>query len=460
MSIWGDVEILIDLLDRQFALFHSLQGPDQVIRLPRLLSFLQGEHRIAALLADHRLEAEDAVRQYETADAAIRCEAARLWSQHGAALGERLATVEDEALHAYGRMQTFAKELEERPPADLDEDVVGAEKDTGRLLNGFHSWWKWASDMSGDTGLGEDLARVGSRVDDLRAKLGYETRRLRERRRGLAWPAYTRLMRDAAKSNPAPPEDDSLEAFAVYRMAMEFANSLAAHDARDRHTLRPAVKAFYESIQADARLVHAEVRIGLGLARSRRALVERFAARCEAFDAEGLRAACKADSSNAERTLTRHLARYLHDAGFTPLIDPTLGGLRPDVLDVQAGSAFYVEAKQYDDANPRSALTRAFRQVWGTWGRVRKQHLCNEAFLVVFRRGGPWAELPKEVRSEGLTLYSVVADISTEGGSRERRKPIRMTEDELRPQEGKDSTEGPRSPRTRGRQPTRRRRAP
>ena len=56
---------------------------------------------MAALLADHRLEADDAVRQYETADAAIRREAGRLWSEHGAALGERLAAVKDEALHAY-----------------------------------------------------------------------------------------------------------------------------------------------------------------------------------------------------------------------------------------------------------------------------------------------------------------------------------------------------------------------
>jgi hypothetical protein len=195
------------------------------------------------------------------------------------------------------------------------------------------------------------------------------------------------------------------------------------------------VDAVYDSIQANAKLLHEELRLRIGLARSRLALVQRYAARCEAFDADRLRKACEDNSGSAERLLTLDLARFLFDAGLPPLIDATVGGLRPDILHVRPASLFYVEAKQYADEHPRSQLTKAYSQVWGTWGRLRKTHPAPEAFLVVFRRGGPWVELPSVIHHEGLKLYSVVADISNEAGSKEKRSPIRLTEYELRPQE-------------------------
>jgi hypothetical protein len=64
---------------------------------------------------------------------------------------------------------------------------------------------------------------------------------------------------------------------------------------------------------------------------------------------------------------------------------------------------------------------------------LRKAHPCDEAFLVVFRRSGPLVDLPKVVRHEGLKLYSVVVDISEEGGSKEKGQVISLSEAELRP---------------------------
>jgi hypothetical protein len=46
--------------------------------------------------------------------------------------------------------------------------------------------------------------------------------------------------------------------------------------------------------------------------------------------------------------------------------------LRPDVLDLSRQTLFYVEAKQYADAYVRNQIRAAYRQVWGTWGRLRK----------------------------------------------------------------------------------------
>jgi hypothetical protein len=123
----------------------------------------------------------------------------------------------------------------------------------------------------------------------------------------------------------------------------------------------------------------------------------------------------------------------LFDAGLSPLIDATTSGLRPDILHVGQASLFYVEAKQYDQDHPHSQLKKAYLQVWGTWGRLRKTHPTTEAFLVVFRRGGPWVELPEVVAHDGLKLYSVVVDISTSAGSKEKLPIVRLNGEDLVP---------------------------
>jgi hypothetical protein len=134
--------------------------------------------------------------------------------------------------------------------------------------------------------------------------------------------------------------------------------------------------------------------------------------------------------------LTLDLARYLFDAGMPPLIDATAGGLRPDILHLSSSSLFYVEAKQYSGPHPARQLKQAYAQVWNTWDRLRQLYSTksiNEAFVVVFRRGGPWIKLPEVIPHNGLKLYTVVADISTEAGSREKYPCLQLTEDQLRP---------------------------
>jgi hypothetical protein len=57
MSLWGDVELLVELLDRQFQFLDELEGTDRIRRLPRLHLFIETEPRIAALLVDFKREA-------------------------------------------------------------------------------------------------------------------------------------------------------------------------------------------------------------------------------------------------------------------------------------------------------------------------------------------------------------------------------------------------------------------
>ncbi len=438
MSAWGDSELLVEFLDRQFKFILDLGGTAQIIRLHRLLSFLQSEPQLVGLLEDLRAEATTELREYDAADAKVRAELGRLWELHGAEIRCRLAHVTEGALHAYWPMDRFEQGLKESKAAAFSSGSDGIEIATKKLVRAFHHWWKWTSDLADKSGesIEGEYAELGRGLTRLLAIHEHAARRLHEKGGALAWPAYERLVSNASVTNPVPPDPTDDVAWATFRMAADFATAVRRADVEGTNYAEAiGVDDVYEEIAAGARLLHEELRLRIGLARSRSALIHRYAARCEAFDAERLRDACEKHPSRAERLLTLDLARYLFDAGLPPLIDANVGGLRPDVLHVLPSSLFYVEAKQYANDHPRSQLTKAYAQVWSTWGRLRKTYPASEAFLVVFRRSGPWVDPPSVIHHQGLRLYSVVADISTEAGSKEKSSPIRLTEDELRPKE-------------------------
>lgn len=438
MSAWGDSELLVELLDRQFKFLLDLGGTAQIIRLPRLLSFLQTEPQLVGLLEDLRAEASRELQEYDAADAKVRGELGRLWELHGAEIRQRLEGVTEGALHAYWPMDRFEPGLKETKPAAFASGSDGIESATEKLVRAFHHWWKWTSDLVGKGGepLTGEYAELGKRLNRLLAVHEHAARRLNEKGGALAWPAYERLVSNATVTNPVPPDPTDDLAWATFPMATDFATALRRADVEGTNYVEAlGVDDVYEEIAAGARLLHEELRLRIGLVRSRSALVHRYAARCEAFDAERLRDACEKEPGRAERLLTLDLARYLFDAGLPPLIDANVGGLRPDVLHILPSSMFYVEAKQYANDHPRSQLTKAYAQVWSTWARLRKTYAASEAFVVVFRRSGPWVDLPSVIHHQGLRLYSVVADISTEAGSKEKSSPIRLTEDELRPKD-------------------------
>ncbi len=435
MSAWGDGELLVELLDRQFAYLLGLGGTRQILRLSRVLAFLQSEPQTAAILDDLRVEAEDALGEYELADAQAREQLERLWTAHGSEIRHRLNAVDDDSVHGHSHMDRFEENLARRTPAtftDLDDVTI---YETESLIRAVKHWWTWSVNIANETSsLAGQYAGLGDVVRRLLARYLFAARRLREMRTVLAWPAYRRLVENASVTNPVPPDTTDEGAWLGFANDTDFATTVRRADVEDtNHVDGFEVDAVYGAIKMDAKVLHEEIRLRLGLARSRAALIQRYAARCEAFDADRLREACDNQSTKAERLLTLELARFLFDAGLRPLMDATVSGLRPDVLHVEPASLFYVEAKQYADAHPRPWLIKAYAQVWGTWGRLRKTYPSTEAFLLVFRRSGPWVDLPSVIHHQGLRLYSVVADISTEAGSREKSTPIRLTEDELRP---------------------------
>jgi hypothetical protein len=122
-----------------------------------------------------------------------------------------------------------------------------------------------------------------------------------------------------------------------------------------------------------------------------------------------------------EDRLTAEFARYLFDQGMSPLSKPMTGGLQPDLLDPAA--RFYVEAKQYESSGRRD-IVKAVAQVMDTVGRLRgSQYELDEAFCVVFRRNGPYYDLPDTMHTQSYRLHLVLVDLAPcdETGRRERK---------------------------------------
>jgi len=439
VSAWGDSELLVQLLDRQFAFLLELRGTNKVLRISRLVSFLEGEPQIAGILDDLRYEAAAALARFDEADREVRRVLAQIWATHAEAIRARLQGGDDR-LQDYCPIGQFEERLahEVQPWFPVADDTPADR--TRKLLRAIQHWWKSCAQKAEalHEALPDDLQQVGGLLGRLDATYDFVARRLREESRSLPWPAYARVAETSSVTNPVPPNLSDSSGWEMHRVFSDRAKELRDADAflqAREETGVVRIDGLYDSIDADAKILHEELRLRIGLARSRLALVQRYAARCEAFDAVRLRQACEADSGNAERLLTVDLARYLFDAGLPPLIDATVGGLRPDILHVEPASLFYVEAKQYGEDHPASQLRKAYAQVWGTWGRLRKTYPGKEAFLVVFRRAGPWAELPPVLHHRGLKLYSVVADISTQAGSREKHPVVTLTDEELLPRE-------------------------
>jgi hypothetical protein len=189
-----------------------------------------------------------------------------------------------------------------------------------------------------------------------------------------------------------------------------------------------------------------DLRRRIGTTRSRLALVNRFKLRCEWHDRERMLAVADDERlpGGPEDRLTGEFARYLFDAGLSPLTKPLAGGLQPDLLDPLA--SFYVEAKQFASSSARGDIVNSVKQVLDTVGRLRGgPYAVDEAFCVVFRRNGPYYDLPAVLQTETYRLHLVLVDLAptTEAGRRQRDKPVQIPVDEFFAATPDAAVEGP-----------------
>lgn len=215
----------------------------------------------------------------------------------------------------------------------------------------------------------------------------------------------------------------------------------AAHKDAPSAALTAALGPIVQDIHRAARLLVLDLRRRLYTTRSRLGVVLRFKARSEWHDRDRLRRLADEASHagrSSEHALRDELTLYLFDQGLNPLSEAVVGtSSRADVFDASISPSFYVEAKQYTDrAGVENVLRGAFRQALDTVGNLPGSgYSLDDAFIILFRRGGPRALLPRDpFEADGLRWYCLLVNIAEakHDASQNRETPVEYTAEELR----------------------------
>jgi len=438
MTLPSDTGQLAALLERQFELVAGQSGTRRLLRLQRLIRFIHDEPAIVGLLADLENEASEELSTYANKDRSIRARLRDLWNKYGTQIQAQLSYTDDDSLNAYGcKPDSYLDSLDRMEVLGWHELVDHwLPQGTQSRINSLRHWCKCAQDLAGDESTGAlSLEPLRCALVDLEREQGHAAKHLLDVREGHGWPAYGRLVAASEAMNPRLPEVEDDFGGVKHALATALRDELLVYEEHGgRNASEAGAIELHEQLEDDLVTVREEFMLRVGRQRSRLAIVKRYAVGCEAFRAKELREMV-VDSKRPEDRLTLDFARYLFETGLNPLIDANVSNLKPDILHLDPGALFYVEAKQYKGEHPRSNLIDAYKQVWSTWSRLRKRYPSREAFLVVFRRGGPFVELPEVITHNNLKLYSILADISTEAGSKEKLKTFTITAEEVKPQE-------------------------
>lgn len=435
-----DVLALGELLERQAQ--HVLKHADGrvLLALPAFLDFLEREPRLAGLLQDLRDESNERWLEYERECLAVLEELRTIWASSKEALDRvREADAEDHGHWSGMGFEGLGNRLEAVPAFERDyttKQPDPVKKDHYTLTHFVVCGFDSRSDVWCEDGLEEARARLNILED--RLVRAWTIRRLGLESEGGT--AYVELRRTADELVPGLTDGENGIVVAARNM-----NTKQTWELIEKHQhfgdvpeARSALADFSE-VRRFVEVLLLALQTKLAQGRSRAAVVRRYVARCETFDRARLLEVIEVAkaSSKVEDVLTLDFARYLFDVGFNPIVDPTIAGLRPDLLDPSLTPGVYVEAKQY--VEPRRAdLRKNVAQVFDTWGKLRNQYDLPEAFLLVFRRGGRLLELPSEIRVKGRCLRLHLVDLapSAQAGSRANESPLILSEDDLLPPEG------------------------
>jgi hypothetical protein len=438
------VDPIVELLDRQVEfLLGQEEDADFLVQVEPFLRALRSEPRLALHLEDLRSEVLDSIRVMEEIDAELTPELVALRRE----LVELAPALDDsDAVRAGGQAPdlsfehtlAFFDEYLAAPAPQVKTDGSGGHAGTliGILQSKGMSYDKahekeTAGETESEADARDALRDWRHRLGNLDARHNHGVRWLRLRMRTSAGLALLKLEQVPAELNPEPRKVTSQEDFramaeATLKWVMSTGRVLyqAAAGERLDDVGKSTLVEQTRELRKGATRLHEELRHRVGTTRSRLALVERFKARCEWHDRARLEVVADSGPGKAEDRLTAEFARYLFDQGLSPLTKPPTGGLEPDLLDPHA--SFYVEAKQYK-RSARSELVRSVGQVLDTVGRLQGSAFAvEEAFVVVFRRGGPRYVLPPLLEAESYRIHLVLVDIAPpqESGARQQQRPV------------------------------------
>ena len=477
-AILAAVDPLVELLDRQVD-FLLLQTDSSafLIQVEPFVTALRAEPRLSAYLDDLLEEVVHIVDVMEKVDAELtaellelRRELAELWPEADDSNEQRPSQSGPQAvkLHArlsyMGTLAYFDERAGSEPEPFNADGEGGLAKTLLRILQNKataylnqvetaarenHEAQPDRSDVRSEdkppteadqNEQGRDpLDSWRRRLGNVQRRYDYAVRLLKLRTRTSAGLALLKL--EAVPDQLNPParllDDDDLgpangllrwvrsESYSLFKLAWQ--QSL---DAADRSIIDKRVAELRDAVER----LREELRRRIGTTRSRLALVYRFKLRCEWHDRDRILAVADDDrlAGGPEDRLTGEIARYLFDAGLSPLTKPLAGGLQPDLPDPAA--SFYVEAKQYTSSSARADIVKRVAQVLDTVGRLRGgPYAVDEAFCVVFRRDGPYYDLPQVLQTETYRLHLVLVDLAptTAAGRRQQNKPVEIPRDEF-----------------------------
>ena len=493
LDILRRMDPLVELLDRQADfLLRQTESAAFLIQVEPFLRALRTEPRLAAYLDDLLEEVVGIIDAMEAVDAELTAELVELRRE----LVELRPDADDSdvkppsesgspaarlrARLGYRGTLAYFDEWAARQPEPFNADGVGGTAKTllGILQNKDGAYLheveaasagkdETVANLEDDSSEAQPPAEVeqdgpgSDRLDAWRRRLGnvqrrydYAVRLLRLRTRTSAGLALfkleavpdelnppPRLLDDEGQESPNAASDPikwmSSESYSLFKLAWQ-----QRLDAADLGVIDNRVADLRDAVER----LREDLRRRIGSTRSRLALVNRFKLRCEWHDRERMLAVAGDDrlAGGPEDRLTGEFARYLFDAGLSPLTKSLAGGLEPDLLDPLA--SFYVEAKQFGSSSARGDIVNGVKQVLDTVGRLRGgPYAVDEAFCVVFRRGGPYYDLPAVLQTETYRLHLVLVDLAptTEAGRRQRDEPVQIPVDEFFAAAPDAAVEGP-----------------
>lgn len=440
MSVSDD--FIIELVGHKIEEWKGL-APLGAFREARLLvSFFEKDARLASMRSQFFLEKKEQEQKLaRQRDAIIKAEN-KLWELKR----PYLVPLKDKMVEeGSSDPVVFSHKITEELALNLSnpsDDMLGIK----HIILTMNDWMAWLKEVP--ESYDEDVSprTQQERIDVLYQHLEHEAQLCSAELPGAA---AERLEEFARGLNPTPPSVGDVADFIRYKTQREQVERLEqsviwgdlAHTTNEGLvTLREM-----ESLKRDALLVLIEMRARLLLGWSRRALMQRFAARSARFSANFLRNLCqkhddRTKQQKVEDRLTNFAARFIFNQGLNPLTNLDVGGVRPDIFDVfGTGPALYIESKQYGDRTPGLTDIHDWSaQVWNTWHILSQSYSdrIHEGFLLVFRWGtGRQLALPPVVQNGTLTLYPMLVDIAPSGARGSRAEPlVQISEHDLLPQ--------------------------
>jgi hypothetical protein len=418
------VDNAVELLDRQADfLLRQEDSAAFLIQIDPFLTALRSNAQVSTYLDDAMVEVIDIIEAMEEADRQLTSE---------------LLTLRREVAELCPEADDSTRE----PPAESDSLLERTQARLGfwGTLAYFDIWARTDPEPfngDGEGGLANTLLGIlrskdnafppkdgapdplqpwRRRLANVQARYGYAVRLMRLRLRTSAGFALVKLEAVVDELNPPATDGDRGADTALFKLAWQQSTDDAEVKVIDHRVreLRNAVE-----------WLHEDLRRRIGSTRSWLALVHRYRQRCEWHDRERMLAVAEADrrAGQPDDRLTGELARYLFDAGLSPLTRLLTGARRTDTFDLNA--SWYVEATQYGAADTRADILDRVSRVRDSVGALRgTPDAVREALCVIVRRDGPAYDLPAVLDSETYRLHLVLINLAPEEPGRPVDQPV------------------------------------